>query len=200
MRNLMSLLLLALAATASAADSFISEASIYKVESKNVAVSHIGTGVLIAPNRILTNCHIIGSSKTVKVTHQKSGQQFLPRSLHHLGNLDACVLIGYFTAGAPATLNDSYKIGQTVWHFGYPQGVYGSSKGPLLGLVKITKGQVFESASLDSALFCSPGSSGGPLFNASGQLIGLNFGIRSAGKAFLCLSIPVFKMRPYLDF
>lgn len=171
---------------------YAAASAIYKVEIQEGDLVYLGTGILIARDKILTNCHVVNHSGIFRVTHQQSQQIFPTKLYYHLGKYDACVLEGNFTEGTPVQFYNHFEIGETVWHFGYPHNSYGFGQGPILGLVNTDQGNVIESGS-----FCNPGSSGGPLLNAKGKLIGLNFGVRSEGTRNKCLSIPVSELLPF---
>lgn len=125
--------------------------------------------------------------------HQQSQQIFPTKLYYNLGKYDACVLEGNFSKGTPVQLYNYFELGETVWHFGYPLNSYGFGQGQILGLVETDQGIVIESGS-----FCNPGSSGGPLLNVKGKLIGLNFGVRTEGSRNKCLSIPISDLLPFL--
>lgn len=171
---------------------YAAASAVYKVEIQDGNLIHLGTGILIARDKILTNCHVVRHTGIFRVIHQQSQQVFPTTLYYNLGNYDACIIQGDFTKGTPVELYDHYEIGETVWHFGYPHNAYGFGQGPILGLVKTNQGNVIESGS-----FCNPGSSGGPLLNAKGKLIGLNFGVRSEGTRNKCLSIPASDLLPF---
>ena len=173
---------------------YAAASAIYKVEVQNGNTTTLGTGTLISSTMILTNCHVVRNTGVLRVVHQQSGEIFMPTSYFNLGSLDACVMQGIFTKGTPVQLSEHFEVGETVWHFGYPHNAYGFGQGDILGMVDVVgNGKVIESAS-----FCNPGSSGGPLLNIKGKLIGLNFGVRTVGTQNKCLSIPAYELMPYL--
>lgn len=172
---------------------YAAASAIYKIEVQNGNSIKFGTGTLVARNKILTNCHIVRHPGVLQITHQQSGTVFKTANYFNLGNLDACIVQGNFTKGNPVEFSDHFEIGETVWHFGFPRNVYGFGQGPIIGLVKVENGIVIESGS-----FCNPGSSGGPLLNVKGKLVGLNFGVRSVGTQNKCLSIPTSDLLPFL--
>ncbi len=172
---------------------YAAESAIYKVEVPYPNVNRIGfgTGVLISPGKILTNCHVIKSHPGwPRVVNRTTGQQFNVTQHYNLGNLDACILVGNF-AGTPVQLARDIRDGENVWIFGFPEGLPVIGRGAVKGLVDTDKGK-----SLLLAAFCSPGSSGGPVINAQGQLVGLNWG--SFKYQNQCLSIPASFLQPFL--
>lgn len=194
--KIISFILALLTTSAFAFDSnpYAAASAIYKVEVQKGSNIVLGAGTLISSKMILTNCHIVRNPGILRVIHQQSGEIFTPAYYFNLGNFDACIIQGSFTKGTPVGFSDHFEIGETVWHFGYPHNVYGFGQGPIIGLVNIIgNGTVIESGS-----FCNPGSSGGPLLNVKGKLVGLNFGVRSEGARNKCLSIPASDLFPYL--
>lgn len=168
------------------------ESAVYKIEIVNGGRMGIGTGVLVAWDKILTNCHIMKKSPGWPVVvNRKTGNRFPVLKYYNLGDYDACVLVGSFE-GQPVPLTDQFAVGQDVWHYGYPHGISGMGQGVIKGLIQSDSGTVIESAS-----FCNPGSSGGPLLDVKGRLVGLNFGVRTKVRD-QCLSIPAADLMPYL--
>lgn len=173
---------------------YAAESAVYKIEIRDGNTIHLGTGVLIAQNKILTNCHVVRHAGFFRVIHRLSGQIFPTKSYYNLGSFDACILQGNFPKGTPVKFANHFEIGETVWHFGYPHGISGTGQGPIYGMVQTDNGMVIESGS-----FCNPGSSGGPLLNVKGELVGLNFGVRSEGPRNKCLSIPASDLQPIIN-
>jgi S1-C subfamily serine protease len=167
--------------------------AIYKIEVPYQNGKRIGsgTGVLVARDKILTNCHVLKDNPGwPRVIHRKSGQQFNVTKYYNLGNHDACILVGAFS-GTPVRLNPDIREGENVWIYGYPAGVPVMGQGAVKGLVDTDAGK-----SILLAAFCAPGSSGGPVFNMKGELVGLNWGVFRYQNQ--CLSIPASLLQPYL--
>ncbi len=191
---LTALFFFSISAAAYDSNPYAAASAVYKIEIQDHDVVHMGTGVLISRNKILTNCHVVRQNGVFRVIHQQTGQVFSPTSYYNLGNYDACILQGNFTQGTPVALSGQFEIGENVWHFGYPRNIFAFGQGVILRLVNTNQGLVIESGS-----FCNPGSSGSPLFNVKGELIGLNFGVRSQGSQDKCLSIPIANLLPFLQ-
>jgi S1-C subfamily serine protease len=184
---------LAIFAELAIANPYLAESSIYKIEmsSPNNNQMGLGSGVLIAPDKILTNCHVLKNHPGwPQVVHRKTNRRFNVIQHYNLGNLDACVLVGSF-AGTPVQLATGFQEGENVWIFGFPAGLPTVGQGTVKGLVDTDSG-----LSLLLAAFCTGGSSGGPVINSKGQLIGLNWGVFRYQNQ--CLSIPAAVLQPHL--
>lgn len=190
MKTLLSLIFLLLSFSAAADNPYAVEVAIYKIEVPKAASTSMGTGVLVAPDKILTNCHVVKGGSSFLVTQRKTGEQFKASSFYQLGGLDACILVGNF-AGTPARLASDFVPGENVWIFGFPAGLPVVGRGTVKGMVDTDRGR-----SLQLVAFCAPGSSGGPVVNVKGELIGLNWGVFQYQNQ--CLSIPSSVLSSYL--
>lgn len=172
---------------------FSAESAIYRVEvpSPDGRTMSQGTGVLIAQDKILTNCHVVKSGGAPAVIHRQTGRRFYTTGYYSLGNFDACVLRGGFV-GSPAPMSSDVKEGESVWVFGYPSAMPVVIQGTVKGMAEFQSGR-----SLVITAFCSPGSSGGPVVNARGQIIGLQWGMVQYQNN-QCLAIPASFLVPYL--
>jgi S1-C subfamily serine protease len=197
MKKVVYLFLVIYASLAIAVDNpYAVESSIYKIDVQRGNKISSGTGFLISHDKILTNCHVLdGKGKPdITLTNRKTGTQYYALRYYNLGPYDACVLIGGF-GGKPLSFTTDFRIGQNVWHYGYPHGVTTVGQGTIVALSKSdTQGDVIKSSS-----FCNPGSSGGPLINNSSQIIGLIFAKPKAYGDNKCLSIPSEKLLLYLN-
>lgn len=186
---------LAFSASVAVADSnpYTVESAIYKIEIPYPNSNQIGfgTGVLVARDKILTNCHVLKNHPGwPRVVHRKTGQKFYVVKHYNLGSLDACILVGGFH-GTPVRLSTEIHEGEYIWIFGFPAGVPVVGQGSVKGLVDTDRGK-----SILLGAFCAPGSSGGPVVNVKGELVGLNWGVFRYQNQ--CLSIPASFLQPYL--
>jgi S1-C subfamily serine protease len=131
----------------------------------------IGTGVVIAPDTLVTNCHVLAKAKRVAVKHDK---KTIDAKLEMWDpERDVCQIKAP-ELGAPAVaLGDAsrLRIGQSVFAIGNPKGLDLTMSAGLLSSIRRTdKDQVLL---LQTSAAISHGSSGGGLFDDQGVLIGL---------------------------
>jgi serine protease Do len=128
-----------------------------------------GSGVVIGPQRLITNCHVIDGAISI---HVKAGNsEYTATSGTSDTHLDLCVLL-VEGLSAPEVKRGSVKslqVGQTVYAIGAPQGLDRTlSQGLISALRETPEGTVIQTSAA-----ISPGSSGGGLFDAEGRLIGI---------------------------
>jgi len=128
-----------------------------------------GSGVVIAPNRVATNCHVTRYARAIVVTkgpirYEAVAQQADPG--HDLCLLEAPgISLPVATVGSAARL----RVGETIYVYGYPLAIgMAFSQGRIEALHPFDDSLIIET----SADFTS-GASGGGIFDDSGQLIGL---------------------------
>ena len=145
--------------------------------------SAAGTGFIISPDGlVLTSAHVVGTFLRVQVLAEGlgivGGQGIIAEVLERDEEADlALIQLERKSSGYPfVKLGDSdiLLLGEDVVAIGYPLG-------PALGKgITVTRGIVssrrhingVEYIQTDAAL--NPGSSGGPLFNMNGEVIGIN--------------------------
>jgi len=132
-----------------------------------------GSGVLIGPDRILTNCHVLaGGAMGIIVVHSLTRQRAKVEKYARLDGEDACLLYAPGAGGEVIEWGSasSLKPGDMVYTFGHPGGSRDLiwSEAEFLGPLNI-RGNDY----LQTANYCRPGSSGGPLLDASGRLVGI---------------------------
>lgn len=129
-----------------------------------------GSGVLIAPERLLTNCHVLRKASQIRATQ---GEKSWPASLD-MGDsyLDLCLLKlpGHPGKPPPIAEADAARVGESVYAAGYSRGRLSIHKGEIKALYTCpcASGEVIQT----SARF-DHGASGGGLFNAEGELVGI---------------------------
>lgn len=167
-------------------------------------ISHggYGSGFLVAPGRVATNLHVI-------IQEAKTGGD-ITGTAKLVGKTDSVDIRGYTAVNvkqdliildipglkAPSLrLGDSndVKIGQAVYVVGTPWRFEGSfSEGNISGIREDINGKLFQMTAP-----VSPGSSGGPVLNKDGEVIGITVSVGPAPD--LNWAIPVNDLKILLE-
>lgn len=191
------LLPLAGAGPAAASDQPAWEEWVLKIEAtRNDGKKELGSGVLVAPERLLTNCHVVRNAREIKAS---SGKAFWLANTESGDTFrDLCLLRLPGHPGKPAPIADPGQtlVGHPVQAVGYSGGTFTVTQGHIKGLFTCAcdGGRVIQT----SARF-DPGASGGGLFNDKGELVGiLTFKSRSGGIFHFAIPIGWMKQLPAL--
>lgn len=143
--------------------------------------SGLGAGFFIGPNIIVTNTHVVDGAETLSIKGAKSKAMFSATVINKNYTTDIALLRiddwdEYMKANGMEILKFAASrelvVGDTVWSVGHPWGLYWS----------VSEGIVsFPYRRIDSTMmyyiqtdaFIHPGNSGGPLLNASGDVVGI---------------------------
>ncbi|HYM15801.1 MAG TPA: trypsin-like peptidase domain-containing protein [Dehalococcoidia bacterium] len=170
----------------------------------------LGSGIVIdTSGHILTNYHVVRGFSTVTVTFQDGSTAQASVVGTDPGDDVALVKV---TADAselhPATLGDSsaVKVGQVVAAIGNPFGLEGSfTTGVISGLDRTltssSDGRPIRGL-LQTDAAVNPGNSGGALFNANGEVIGINTAIENPGGssfAGVAYAVPINTPKHFLS-
>lgn len=190
-------LLFAAVAAAERIDPQMLAASVFRVEAgESSGRSHFGSAVMVGANTVVTNCHTVSSARTIHVTSASS------RWTAHLVRADVerdlCLLDVPGLTGAIARLGNTAekRAGDRVVAVGFPAGASLTvSRGHIEGLYTYRGGA---GRVVQGSAYFTFGKSGGALFDAQGQLIGiLTFKCRAGGPYHF--SVPVEWVRTLLD-
>lgn len=137
-----------------------------------------GSGVVIAPQRVVTNCHVIQGANFVYL--RKENVIYVAKRLEHSdAGRDLCQL-EVPNLNAPAVelgAGKELKVGQKVFALGNPKGLEVTLSD---GLVSALRGEDGKDQLIQTTAPISPGSSGGGLFDEEGRLVGITtFQVRS---------------------
>ncbi|MBE0621149.1 MAG: DegQ family serine endoprotease [Burkholderiales bacterium] len=155
----------------------------------------IGSGFIISPDGyILTNAHVVKDATEVDV--KLTDRREFKAKVVGTDPLSDVALLKIDASGLPALkIGDSSKIkvGQWVLAVGSP---FGFENSVTAGIVS-AKSRALPGDSyvpfIQTDVAVNPGNSGGPLFNADGQVIGINSQIysRSGGYMGLSFAVPI---------
>ena len=142
----------------------------------------VGSGFIIASNRILTNAHNISDSRYIIVKKENIAKKY-PASVEFVGHdCDLAVLKIYdksfFDGTEPLDFGDLPKVNSTVSTYGFPLG--GEHISVTEGVVSRIQNDVYVHTGADEHLVIqtdaaiNPGNSGGPVIQ-DGKVIGVAF-------------------------
>ena len=131
-----------------------------------------GTGCIIDKSGvILTSAHVVDIGKAVVVT-TNNGQNYDAKVLKHLGDNKDIALLKINAGEELKTVklgnSEKIKVGEKVLAIGNPFGFSGTLTQGIISRIDYAKNRIQTDAAIN------PGSSGGPLLNAKGEIIGIN--------------------------
>ena len=166
----------------------------------------VGTGIIVDSNGyILTNSHVIsdGQARTVSVLFS-DGNTVDGSVAWYDSQLDLAIVKVEKTGLTAAELGDSDKvtIGDITVAIGNPYGLDLAStvtQGIISGLDRtISTEETTMTGLIQTDASINSGNSGGPLLNASGQVIGINTAKASEGEG-LGFAIPINTAKPIIE-
>ena len=168
--------------------SFSINPSVVKVHTANKHGNHgVGSGVVVAKDHVVTNCHVIADAKGIHVT--KYGVSYPPYALLADWRHDLCILKFEYLKLKPVILGSNDQLQYEAGVFGKSYGGNTvkphTSVGAVKGVYDLNGYKIIQS----SAWF-SLGASGGGLFNDKGELIGVTT-FKTPGNLGSFYSVPV---------
>ena len=133
-----------------------------------------GSGFIIDNETIVTNVHVIEGSSSAYVLLNGQEKKYSVSGYVAIDKANDLVILkvsGIY--GAALTLGSETfpEIGEKIYAVGNPKGLNGTfSEGIISGIRDLTTNQI-----LQITAPISPGSSGGPVLNSSGQVVGIAF-------------------------
>jgi S1-C subfamily serine protease len=173
------------------------------------AATGIGSGIILtADGYALTNRHVVEGSESLKAT-LADGTEYPARVVKISDTTDLALVKIDATGLRPAPIGDSASVavGQTAIAIGSPLGTYTETvtKGIVSALdrtITVQDEQTGRPSTLkgliqtDAAI--NQGNSGGPLLNASGQVIGVNTATATSAEG-LGFAIPIKEAASLID-
>jgi serine protease Do len=171
--------------------------SVVKVEATG-ADAHvaIGSGVAVAPERIVTNCHVTRNGEHVFVIHRGLRWRAVAQSPDTEHDLCVLQVPGLAAESASVGAARALHVGQKVWAFGFEGGLRLQVRsGMVRALHAYHNGWVVES----TTPFTS-GASGGALFDSDGRLAAiLTYRLRGDRKSYFSVPVEWFVQRVASD-
>ena len=166
-------------------------ATVYlEMNDKNGKTLGFGSGFFVKPNLIATNYHVIeGAARgTAKLVGQSTTYNIEGFTATDQKN-DLAILKVTAYGIKPLSLGDSdtVRIGETVYVAGNPKGLEGTFSNGIIS----SRRDKYTKERLQMTAPISPGSSGGPVLNRKGEVIGVSFaGHRALDAQNLNFAIP----------
>ena len=164
-----------------------------------------GSGVIIDNGIVLTNAHVVNQSEKL-IVGLMDGRKFSGKVLGQDMLTDLAVIKLKGTGPWPkASLgnSDKIKVGDWAIAVGNP---YGLENTVTLGIISNLNRNVAQLGIYDKKIdliqtdaAINPGTSGGPLLNSKGEVIGINTLIRSGPGAGLSFAIPINKVKTIVN-
>lgn len=159
------------------------------VKDSNSQPVALGSGFYVRPNLIATNLHVIGGAASgyVKVVGQR--EKHTINGTVAVDSQHDLVLLDIGGAGGTAlSLGDSSQIGvgDEIFAVGNPRGLEGTFSDGIVSSIR----QLDSGTLLQITAPISPGSSGGPILNTPGKVIGVAEGTIKGGQN-LNFAIPI---------
>lgn len=159
-----------------------------------------GTGCIIDKRGIiLTSAHVIDEGENVIVT-MSNGQDYNAKVLRKFGKNKDIALLKIDVPIELTTVklgnSEKIKVGQKVFAIGNPFGFNGTLTQGIISRIDYEKNRIQTDAAIN------PGSSGGPLLNKEGEIIGINQAIynpdNNISNIGIGFAIPINLVKEYL--
>ena len=144
-------------------------ASVLRIEAPGQRGYSLGSGVVVAGSKVITNCHVTRDAREVFVV--RGGVRWRAAAQASHIERDLCLFDVPGLEAPPVTLvqGDALTLGQTVTALGYTGGMgIQSSTGEVVELHRHDGSRVIQSSN-----WFSSGASGGGLFDEQGRLVGI---------------------------
>lgn len=149
-----------------------------------------GSAVAISRSDLLTNCHVVENRSLVFIKQGETITQ--ARTVSADPETDRCILRvsgEALTSVVGVRTFDSLEVGEAVFTVGSPSGLERTLGSGIVSGLRRSEGQRFVQTDAPS----SPGSSGGGLFDSSGNLIGITtFKVRKTDGIFFAIAAEDF--------
>ncbi len=140
-----------------------------------------GTGFVVAPQRVMTNAHVVAGANEVSV--EVDDRQLRARVVHYDPEADVAVLsVAGLSAPALRFASEDARSGQDSIVLGYPlDGPYTAAPSRVRDRIQLNGPDIYDARSVTRDVFTlravvKSGNSGGPLVDTEGAVIGLVFG------------------------
>ena len=163
--------------------------------------SSLGSGFVIGDGQIATNAHVVegASSGTVKLVGDETEHAIDSiLTIDRAHDLAIVEVTGIAASALSLGDSDTVQVGQSVYAAGNPQGLTGTFSSGIISAIRSEGNDLVTDTIIQMTTPVSPGSSGGPLLNAEGQVVGVVFSQVTRGQN-LNFAIPVNFLKILLE-
>ncbi|MGZ3546281.1 MAG: S1C family serine protease [Gemmatimonadaceae bacterium] len=140
----------------------------------------LGSGFRVASGRVVTNAHVVAGAARVEVfdnNEQLLGTVGFAEAVSSTVDLAVLPRLGTRTAQLPMAVSLP-KVGERVIVIGAPEGLTNTVSDGIVSAIRADQGRTL----LQISAPISPGSSGGPVLNTSGEVVGVSVSILREGQ------------------
>jgi ATP-dependent Clp protease ATP-binding subunit ClpA len=137
-----------------------------------------GSGFFVGENgQIMTNAHVIKNAERIEV-YLAGEKEPSPAKLVCIDSANDLAIISVEKNSTPIPISDRFPtLGEEVFPIGYPLiDILGESPKATQGIVSSTKGMRDTMSNFQISAEIYPGNSGGPVFDSSGNVLGISVG------------------------
>lgn len=164
-----------------------STVSIFMLDNSS-QIKSLGSGVVVAENLIVTNYHVIDGAYSGYIKLNKSDVQYKIEGILNLDAKNDLALLKVSEINTPKIelIESEIEVGESIYAAGNPQGLAGTFSDGIVSGKRVIEGKDL----IQITAPISPGSSGGPVVNSQGKLVGIAVGAYTNGQN-LNFAIPV---------
>lgn len=150
------------------------------IQDNSNQLKSLGSGVIIDDNLIVTNFHVVDGSYNGYIKLNNSDNQLKIEGFVNIDSKNdlALIKVSGVTSKGIQINKSMVAIGESVYASGNPQGLTGTFSNGIVSAIRTLEGK--ELIQITAPI--SPGSSGGPVVNARGELIGIAVGAYTNGQ------------------
>ncbi len=160
-----------------------SRPSVVKIRGVATACQKVleGTGFVIAPNRVMSNAHVVAGTESVTV--EAEGEKYDATVVSYDPNADISILDVPNLPQPPLVFaEEPAKTGTDAVVLGYPGGGdFAATPARVREIIELSGPDIYKTTTVNREVYTirglvRQGNSGGPMINRAGQVIGVVFG------------------------
>lgn len=159
------------------------------MEDKSKQPISLGSGFILENGKVVTNLHVIEGAKYGYILENGSSKKHTIKGYFQIDKINDLAILSVPSLNAqPLAISslDKPEIGEKIYAIGNPKGLSGTiSEGIVSGIRSMENKELIQITAP-----ISPGSSGGPVINNKGEVIGVAVGTLTSGQN-LNFAIPV---------